>query len=102
MSDVWLDAKEESLKKALNKEAAIELVNYIMEVSEEIYCAGWMDGIENELWKALKLNHLSGYNPLLPRLKELQEKSGGWWYWDDELDGELFLTTEEWEKKIYV
>jgi hypothetical protein len=83
---------------------ARELADYMSGLSEEAYCAGWMDGLEFELWEAvisgprkygrlqITLNHTS-------RLRRLSEAAGGWIIFD-ETEEELLLPMGEWKRRF--
>jgi hypothetical protein len=97
-------ALEESLQKAIDKEAAKELAEEISRISEDTYCAGWLSGIEFMLWDVVKLCDVVKDSRLeslyvsqdsVRKLRELNQKSGGWWYWDK---FRVFVTNEEWSK----
>lgn len=75
------------------------------EISEEHYCAGWMYGLEFDLWKIIsEFPHgrrgygLSDVNVedifLMLHLSRLTD---GWWYWDDKLKDRRFVSLSEWE-----
>jgi hypothetical protein len=56
------------------------------EISEDQYCAGWMDSLEFALWKFIQgeiVDREYGMGKIkastLKRLKKLAEKAGGWW-----------------------
>lgn len=64
------------------------LADFMSELSEEAYCAGWMDGLEFELWRALiggprTYGRLEITDEQLARLRELSEAAKGWIVFDD-------------------
>lgn len=78
------------------------LANFMSELSEEAYCAGWMDGLEYSLYHFVKngagaygQTHISDED--IAKLKRLSELAGGW------IDGtdEKIVPIEQWEEKYY-
>lgn len=94
-------ACEESLKKAKDREAALALVQLIRDLSEDLYCAGWMSGIEFELWGDImdpraELATPPSYSAHNRQaLIDYGTKAHGWWYWDRDAHTELFVTLDE-------
>jgi hypothetical protein len=78
------------------------LANLISDISEDCYCAGWMSGIEYELW-ALLVDPTTKRDRGMSRvedddiatLREISNEIGGWIYWDDD-DGKRFCPIGEW------
>lgn len=75
------------------------LADYMSDLSEEAYFAGWMDGLEYALWEALMgVRTEYGYLTITPehrsKLKRLSAACGGWVYWGE--DGATFVTLEQW------
>lgn len=73
------------------------------EISEKAYCAGWMDGLEFGLWRALIggpriCGRLELTDEQLARLRELSEAAKGWILFD-EAEEETFVSLEEWTKR---
>ena len=89
--------------KDLNKEQKA-LAEYMSYLSEESFCAGWMDGLEFELWKGMN-NEIKEYGTLrftyeiVNRLKELSSKSNGWIVFDDDQE-EFYLPWELWHARL--
>jgi hypothetical protein len=82
---------------------ANKLSEYMSELSEQAYCAGWMQGLEYALWNAVlkgrvKYGRLQITRAHTQKLKELSEQCGGWIVWDDDL-GEAFMPLDQWQKK---
>ncbi len=82
---------------------ARELADYMSNLSEEAYCAGWMQGLEFELWEAV-VSGPRNYGRLqvsrhIEQLRRLSEAAGGWIVFDDR-DEESLLPKEEWEKRF--
>ena len=81
---------------------ATELMKYMSDLSERAYCAGWMDGLEYALWKAvlegrLKYGRMQITRAHTAKLKELSDRCGGWIAWDD-ASGEMFVPLGRWQK----
>ena len=81
-----------------------ELAEYMSELSEDAYFAGWMEGLEYALWKAVveepfEYGFLQITEQHIDKLRELSTTCGGWIIFDDE-SAETFVPFEGW-KKIY-
>jgi hypothetical protein len=81
------------------KSESTELKNYMGELSERAYCAGWMDGLEYALWKAvlegrLKYGQMQITRAHTEKLKQLSDPCGGWIVWDDESE-ETYVSLEQ-------
>ena len=80
------------------------LADYMSELSEQAYCAGWMAGLEFALWEALH-GQRSEYGQLAfteahrQELKSLSESIGGWIVFDDERE-ESFVSCEQWKQML--
>ncbi|WP_420400946.1 hypothetical protein [Flagellimonas sp.] len=80
------------------------LAEFMSELSEEAYSAGWMMGLEFALWKAAN-GHLKQYGRLIfddkiiERLNLLSSEAEGWIFFDDEQE-ETFVTLDEWKEMI--
>jgi hypothetical protein len=81
------------------------LVDYISELSEEYWCAGWYADIEYELWEILDLS-IEEMEPFWQRrvepqdlsdLKWLSQVTSSWGKWDDERE-DIPVSLEEWKK----
>lgn len=80
------------------------LVNYMSEISEECYSAGWMLNLEYVLLDALTSGPRSYGHDLITEnnieiLKELSLKTKGWIMFDD-LSEETYIEKELWEIKF--
>jgi len=92
-----------------------ELKKLMEEISQDHYCAGWMDGLEFILWKFVKegskdqeygMGVIKGSTIL--RLKELSEEAGGWWVFfldskysrprSQDYSGSAFIPMYQWEE----
>jgi hypothetical protein len=77
-----------------------ELAQYMSELSESAYSAGWMDGLEQALWRAViggpcRYGDLTLTTAHIQKLKALSDACGGWIRFDDEQD-ECFVPMESW------
>ena len=97
------EAIQGSLKKAKNVDSATLLRNTMSDISENLYCAGWLVNLEYTLWDIVNGGDRSfGMGELndaeVNNLKSLSENASGWWRWDDEIKGELFVASNEWQE----
>ena len=85
------------------------LVDFIAELSEETYCAGWLLNIELETWKLISGTADASTQNLWKRrgdldaiedLRKLKELSGTWAIWDDSVGDAVPISLEEWKEKI--
>ena len=80
-----------------------ELANYMSDLSEDAYCAGWMEGLEYQLWQAVAEGPKE-YGRLLitaehiQQLRELSVGCGGWITFEDDI-GETWVAMEQWEPR---
>jgi hypothetical protein len=77
------------------------LADYMSELSELAFCAGWMDGLEFALWEALQgrrrdYGRLAFTEDQRDELRMLFERAGGWIVFDDRTE-ESFLPLKQWE-----
>jgi hypothetical protein len=84
---------------------ARELLNLTMsDYSEEYYCAGWLSGLEYELWAFVMDEDTAYWSRWLDesdrtKLLELANDAGGWYYWSDESPvGDKFIAMDDWLK----
>ena len=80
-----------------------ELAEYMSELSEEAYTAGWMDGLEYALWYSVengprKYGRLEINEEHISSLNNLSGSIGGWVYFDDKSE-ETFISSKNWLKK---
>jgi hypothetical protein len=86
--------------------AKAALLRLMEDISEDCWCAGWMSGLEGQLWQAVTdpesyyAKH-GGIKPHIPGLRQLAEEAGGWWMWDDnDADGRVFVPLEAWKERF--
>lgn len=91
-----------------------ELVNFIgqliSELSESIYCAGWFDGIERELWNLSEDTDIMSINNEMYtinknevyELRSLADKLGYWVIWDDNYkpDCKRPIKIDDWKRLV--
>jgi len=97
---------EAALARSPNPDAAERLVVHMRELSDEVYAAGWLHGLEFTMWEMLQANDTDfGITEItvgdMALLRDLHERAGGWWRWQHEegtvcAGGPVFVTTEEW------
>ena len=80
-----------------------ELAEFMSDLSEEAYSAGWMENLEYALWGAVvggptKYGRLYVDNSKIAILNKLSNETGGWIYFDDDTE-ETFISILDWEKK---
>jgi len=78
-----------------------KLKKYMSDLSEEACCAGWMEGLEYALWKAViegpqEYGRLSITNEHIQDLKDLSKACSGWIYFDDKTE-ESWIALDKWE-----
>lgn len=81
--------------------AALGLLGLMTGISEEFWCAGWMSGLEYDLWEAADGKHY-GQGQITKRtaalLRLLSEECDGWWYYAH--NGPKFVSRADWRKKV--
>jgi hypothetical protein len=80
--------------------AELGLLALMTGISEEHYFAGWMTGLEFDLWRARETGPLEYGRGAITRrqcdlLRLLSEEAGGWWVFDMDR-GPIFLHMAEW------
>lgn len=81
----------------------LALADYMSELSEEAWHAGWIAHLEYDLWDAVTGGSSSfGQMDLTPEhlraLRNLSERCGGWIVYDTEVE-ETFVPIDEWKEK---
>ncbi len=77
-----------------------ELHDLMSSMSEQAWSAGWMQGLEYELWKAVqspayKVGRLQLGSTQCDRLRQLSEECEGWIAFDDQHE-EIFVPQAQW------
>jgi hypothetical protein len=80
---------------------ARDLRDFMSELCQRAYGAGWIQHLEFALWHAvvngpMTYGRLEIAEPHIAELRRLSDLSGGWVYVDDEL-GERSIPLEEWQ-----
>lgn len=80
------------------------LAERMSELSEQTWCAGWMDGLEFALWSALEggprtYGRLDLTDEHLGELRRLSDTCGGWIVFDDDSE-ETFLPLADWAARF--
>ena len=83
---------------------ARRLADYMSELSEEAYCAGWMMELEYDLWNALiegprEYGFIQLTNEHIAQLRKLSRNARGWIVFDPDT-AETLLRLAEWKKKF--
>jgi hypothetical protein len=86
--------------------AQAELAKYMSDVSEEAYCAVWMEGLEYALWEVVTGQRVEYGRLVLTeehrmQLRRLSEACGGWVIFDDETE-ETWLSMAAWKRRFSV
>ena len=82
---------------------AAALRDYMSELSEEAYHAGWMRDLEYDLWDAVEHGPRS-YGRLelteqhIAKLRELSAACGGWIQFHEDAPEEDFVPLERWKR----
>ena len=85
--------------------AQTELAELMSEISEDHYCAGWLDGLEYELWGIVSgaRDNSFGFGPIerwkIKRLKALAAATGGWIERKQQAAHETFVPLNAWLAK---
>lgn len=81
--------------------AAHALLCLMTGISEEHWCAGWMTGLEYNLWGAAEGDQI-GKSRITARqatlLKLLAEEADGWWLWHN--DEPTFFDSHAWRAHL--
>ena len=85
--------------------AQTELAQLMSDISEEQYFAGWLSGLEYDLWALLQdddPDHTSAFRGTHPqdigRLRELSAVTGGWIVWSDHAGCDIeHVPMRQWE-----
>ena len=85
------------------QELARDLLLYKMkEYSEDGYCAGWLDGLEWELWEAAEQPRPTGPFITSRECRQLAEIARGWWVYGeglkDDAEEPTFVSLDRWQQ----
>ncbi|HKQ92323.1 MAG TPA: hypothetical protein VJZ77_16820 [Blastocatellia bacterium] len=89
------------IRRSLRK----RLLSLMEEVSEDHYCAGWLNGLEYRLWQAA-LQYPQPYKfgveaieeKKVEELKGLAEELQEWAVWDDQAGEEKLIPLKDWKR----
>ena len=81
-----------------------ELAEYMSSLSEAAYHAGWVEGLEFSLWRAIvqgpfKYGQLQLTNEHVQRLAQLSDRCGGWIVFHEEQE-ESFVPLDAWKRAL--
>ena len=92
-----------------HSDAARLLLQVMRDVSEDYYCAGWIGGLEDELWRMVQGgDRRFGLGTVteaeVADLRDLSTRAGGWWVWewtdgDPQNSGPRFVPMDEWVQR---
>jgi hypothetical protein len=93
------------MKEIIRRSLRKRLLALMSEISEEHYCAGWLDGLEHRLWQAV-LQYPEPYefgfgpvaNEQVEELRALAEELQEWGIWADEAKQEKLISLAEWQQ----
>lgn len=82
------------------------LADYMSELSEEAFCAGWIMGLEYSLWDTVingpcRFGQLDIGNEQIEHLRQLSNQCHGWIIFDDHTE-ETWVPLEEWERGFMI
>lgn len=92
-----LTLEASALRTAAQTIAQQALLRLMLELSESHWRAGWMDGMEYQLWTicAQEVEQQWGMGSITPdiirELHQLRYLANGWWIWDEEQQEEKFI-----------
>lgn len=84
--------------------AAYGLFALMTGLSEGLYCAGWLIGLERSLWAATMQDKPFPFGQgeityaQITLLRLLSEEAGGWRHWPEGADGPVFVALEDWRR----
>jgi phage pi2 protein 07 len=82
------------------------LADYMSELSEDAWCAGWMMNLEFELWRAMQsepreCGRIVLSDAQVETLQRLSAGCGGWVVYDED-QGETWVDLAEWKRRFSV
>lgn len=82
---------------------AVALRDYMSDLSEEAWYAGWQTDVEYALWDAVehgprRYGRLELSERHVTKLRELSVACGGWIRFDDAANDEVFVPIEVWKR----
>ena len=81
-----------------------DLAEYMSSLSESAYHAGWVEGLEQSLWRAIvqgpfKYGQLQLTSEHVQRLVRLSERCGGWIVFHQQQE-ESFVPLDAWKRSL--
>lgn len=81
--------------------AAADLCDFMSQISEDCYCAGWLTSLEFELWACVMNGPVHKGNwditqSHIDRLRFLARRCGGWIIWDTDAKHQTWIAIDEW------
>jgi len=73
------------------------LARFMSDLSEDYWAAGWLVGLEFELWSAVREDATRIGPANAARLRYLSSKCGGWIVWDE--TGLRYVPLDEWRER---
>lgn len=98
IKEVWGDRTANDIEPHIDYAALLEYK--MSDLSETCYCAGWLHGLEDILWKIITGERSPNFGMCIvtpedvAMLKGLAAAANGWVVWGD--DGRKFLPMGEW------
>lgn len=96
------DAKHWELATPIPRHLArARLLEFMQDLSRDLYCAGWLSGLEDDLWEAVLRGGMDyGLGEITPvqaaLLCRLAHDANGWWVWPDEYSQIRFVLLPKW------
>lgn len=105
--DAEAAAQLKRVEKALNPEAALELLEEMESYCRDSYGNDWLDDIEFDLHESVEAvlssgsqSHLYRCHGTQVRMSDLRKACSGWWTRSDSDDEARFVTTAEWQDLV--
>ncbi|MCW2240791.1 hypothetical protein [Azospirillum canadense] len=97
-----LEAENAELRAALAKHAKSGLRHLMEEISEDCWCAGWLSGMEYDLWSMVQggprdygVSEVSQGE--VGQLIALSQQTGGWWHRPKGADDAVSISLDDWK-----
>lgn len=80
---------------------ASDLRDFMSQISEDCYCAGWLVNLEFDLWTAVmngpvRAGHWDITQTDIDRLRLLARRCDGWVVWDHQRKQETWVSIQDW------
>ena len=78
------------------------LASLMSDISEDSWCAGWMDGLEFRLWQMVQDPEDNDYGMAIvskediQTLQEISDEISGWIAWSEKEGKKVFVPMDEW------